>query len=659
MSKEFRYLFSPLQIGPIRVRNRLFSTGHGEGMVLDSLPRETLAFYHAEKAKGGIGLTIMGQSNVYPEPKLKLQERFSRLVSAYDPRVVPGWRQIADMVHEHGGKIFAQMGLFGAWFGGISASAIPNPAGGRQTTRALTQEAIREIIDYYGKCAAHAREAGLDGVEVHDHGGLVTQFLSPLWNKRSDEYGGSVRNRMRFLLEALSITRERAGAGLAVGYRLNADELLPGGLTLEDNQEIASLLVETGLVDFLDIDLATEPQTIHVMIAPLYVQPGYQVYAAAAIKEAIRSKVPVFVVGRIVDPIMAEDILANGQADLVGMTRAHICDPEIANKAREGRLDDIRPCLGDIEGCAGAKAVRTDVGCTYNPAVGREKEWGIGTLRPATTSKRVVVVGGGPAGMEVARTAALRGHKVVLYEKTERLGGQINLGAMLPGREEMLNAVRWYDTQLKKAGVEVVLGIEATKEMVVGARADAVVIATGATFRRDGFSAASYAPVPGWDQQHVVGVEDALLGRVTIGDRVVIYDDFGTIEAAGLAERLADQGKQVQILTKSPVVGMDLAAIMHFPYVYQRLFEKGVKLVPNTLVTAVGAREVVVRHVYSGESSEIEADTVVFVTAKLQDDALYHALEGAAKELYCIGDCSTPFNIQEAVVDGHRVGRLL
>lgn len=659
MSEEFRYLFTPLKIGPITVRNRIFSTGHGEGMTLDNLPTEVMVHYHAEKAKGGIGLTILGDAMVCVEPKLTLRPRPTRVVAGYDPRVVPWWRQIADAVHEQGAKVFAQMGIFGAYYGGISASAIPNPAGGRLTSKALSNEEIREVIEWYGRCADHAREAGLDGIEVHDHGGLVTQFLSPLWNKRTDEYGGSLDNRMRFLLEALDTSRRRAGPALAVGYRLSADEFLPGGLTLEDNREIAKRLADSGLVDFLDVDVATEPNLLHMIIAPMYVQHGYQGSAAAAIKEAVESRVPVFTVGRITDPVMAERILADGQADLIGMTRAHICDPELANKARSGLLDDIRPCLGDVEGCAGAMQAGRVVGCTYNPATGREKEWGVGTLKRAAARKRVVVVGGGPAGMEAGRTAALRGHEVILYEREKQLGGQITLGAMLPGRDEMLSAVRWYTIQLRKAGVNVVLETEATKDSVLATGPDAVVVATGAAFRRDGFGAPAYAPVPGWDQPHVISLEDAILGRAKVGDKVVIYDDFGSIEAPGLAERLADQGKQVQIITKSLAVGMDLVPIQHLPYVYQRILKKGVKLLASTLVTQIGANNVKACNVYSGETADIDADTVVFITAKVQNDALYHTLHGQVKELYRIGDCSTPLNISEAVVDGHRVGRLL
>lgn len=659
MSGQFKYLFTPIQLGPVTLRNRIVSTPHGTGYPLDGLPTERLAYYHAERAKGGAGLVEIEVSLVAPEPPNPMFE--GKILRAWDERAIPGYRRIADMVHEHGGRVFCELVNLGVW-GGRGPSEMPD-LWGRHTAREATLEEIEEWVRYYGITAANLRQAGIDGVEVHaSHAAGVQQFNSPLYNKRTDKYGGSFEKRLTFMLEVIDSIRTAVGNAMALGVRLDADEMMPGGITIEDSQRIAQILEGTGKVDYLSIDTALEPHQDHIMTAPMYAPSGFMVPAAAAIKEVLE-RLPVITVGRIIDPVHAENILADGQADLIGMTRAQIADPELANKARTGRLDEIRTCLGDNENCYGRRAMGFDVACTVNPAVGREKELGAGTLPPLAAKKKVLVIGGGVAGMETARVAARRGHQVSLYEKSDTLGGQVNIAAKLPGREQIGGIARWHQTQLAKCGVEVHLNVEVTLEQVRELKPDAVVVATGAAYYRDGLSAQTLNAIPGWDREHVLTPEDVLRKTKPIGDRVVIVDETGFIVGPGLAELLVDQGKSVEILTSDPHVGLYLAPNLQLPWVYGRIMSR-VTFTPHSVVREIGERSITALNVHTREERVIgDVDTVVLVTAKRPHDALRKTLKGAAPEVHFVGDCDRPtnavFGIGDAIKSGHRVARQL
>lgn len=655
MTDQFRYLFSPIRIGPVTIRNRIVSAPHTTLFAAGGLPTERLAYYYAERARGGAGLIEIEPCLAAPTTR-----RFS-LIRAYDERSIPGLRTIARMVHEHGATVFCELVNVGVW-GGLAPSMMPD-LWTRTTARAATVKEIEGWVAFYGRSARHLREAGIDGVEIHaSHGAGAQQFNSPLYNKRTDRYGGSLEARLTFLLEVIDTIRTEVGREMAVGVRLDVDELLPGGITLEQGQEIARILEGTGQVDYLSADAVLEPHQGHLLTAPMYAPLGFMVHAAAAVREVVE-RIPVMAAGRIVDPVHAEQILADGHADLVIMTRAQIADPELCTKAREGRLDDIRPCLGDNENCIGRQQVGLPVACTVNPTVGREQMLGAGTLQAAPTRKNVLVVGGGPAGLEAARVAVLRGHRVLLYEREDALGGQVNLAARLPGRDEIGGIVRWLKRQVSQWSIECHLGEEVSVETVRRLQPDVVVVATGASYLRDGLSAQTLAPIPGWDRENVATPEEILLGRKMAGRRVVIADETGYLVGPGLAEWLVERGSSVEILTSDPFVGSYLVPNMQLPWVYARIAGK-VTLTPRTRIDAIADRMVATSDVHTFEQRNIEdVDTVILVTGKAPNDTLYRALEGLVPELYLIGDAdcavNTVFGIGEAIRAGHRVGREL
>jgi NADPH-dependent 2,4-dienoyl-CoA reductase/sulfur reductase-like enzyme len=376
--------------------------------------------------------------------------------------------------------------------------------------------------------------------------------------------------------------------------------------------------------------------------------PGVFVPLAALIKEAVPG-MPILHASRIVDPRHADRIVAEGQVDVVGMTRALIADPDLPRKAREGRLDDIRTCVGANEGCIDRIYQGKAVTCVQNPATGREAE--LGDVRPAATAKHVVIVGGGVAGLEAARTAALRGHRVVLLEKAAELGGQVLLAARAPARAEYAGIVRFLASQIRKLGVDVRLGVEATPELVLAEDPDAVVVATGSH---------PYIPaVPGCDGKHVVTDREVLAGEAAVGANVVVVDDVHTEAALSTAELLLDQGRRVEVISPLFHVGQDIGVTSIAP-LYVRLYTKGVVLTPGSELRAVEGSTVVVRNVYSGAERRIEAvDTVVLAVGSRSTDALYRALKGQVRVLHAAGDCVAPRGVHQAILDGTRAARAI
>ncbi|MFQ5762354.1 MAG: FAD-dependent oxidoreductase [Candidatus Bathyarchaeia archaeon] len=663
MSSQFKYLFTPIEIGPITVRNRIYAppmqTNYASDIV--GYPSETLAYYHGERAKGGTGLTIVEASLIHPKA-----EYFPlKMLNLYDEKNIPGLKKIADEVHKYDGRVIVELNHPGAnaapvvsRLASVSCSPIPGVANG-VTPHELEVEEIEEIVDAFGKSAKNCITAGMDGVELHGtHGYLINEFNSPLFNKRTDKYGGSLENRMRFMTEILDRIQEYAGTNFILGVRMDVDELMEGGITPEIGKQMAQRLEVAGKVNFLDID-GTTYHLLHIMIGPMYIPPANLIYTAAAIKEAVK-KTPVGGVGRINDVVLAEKLLAEGKADMIGFARQHLADPELANKARAGRLEDIRACIGCNQLCVGNLFVGLPIACVQNPIINREKEWGAGSIKPAERKKKVVIVGGGPAGMEAARVAALRGHDVTLYEKEKELGGQVNLAAKLPGRDEFGGAARWLKTQIQKLPVKVVLGVEATVELVKKEKPDAVVIATGATPLRSGLQGLTGLPIPGANQANVATAEDIIAGRVRAGNTVVILDEDGGITPPGVAEMLAAEGRKVEVLTRWPHVGMNLFTNLHLPVVYERIMRLGVTMTPNTFIKQIDGSSVVAFNVYTGEERRIEGvDTVILVTGKESNVSLYRQLKGQVPELHIIGDCVAPRLLDSAVFDGHKIGRLL
>jgi thioredoxin reductase len=387
---------------------------------------------------------------------------------------------------------------------------------------------------------------------------------------------------------------------------------------------------------------------------------AFRAYLAAEIKRVV--DVPVFTVGRIKDPLLAEKILADGQADMVGMTRAQIADPELANKAKEGRLDDIRPCLGCNQGCISRLYNQRGVTCLGNPAAGREEWLGIGTIKSADKRKNVVIIGGGPAGMEAARVAAMRKHNVQLFEQKDQLGGQVNLLAKVPIRAEFADLIRWQVGQIEKLGVKIHLKTRIEADAIKALNPDVVIVATGSTPQRTGFTEALplRAEMPGVEQENVFSVWDVLEEKVDVkGKNVLIIDNDAAHEAYATADYIAEGGGKVQIVTRLYHAGMDLAPVHDIILYYRRLFEKGVTFIPTHLVKEIKGNKATIYNVYAPTQERTLENIDIFVLAMGKDpnDALYKELKGTVPELYRIGDCVAPRRTQYAIWDGHMIGR--
>lgn len=651
---KFRFLFSPLKIGSTIVPNRVCFSAHLTNFSEDYKISDRHIHYYAERAKGGCGLIITEEMSVHPS-----DHAYERLVDAYHPDVIPGYKKLTRAIHQFDTKIFAQLNHNGAQSDGtVSRLPVwgPSPVADplfRETSKEMEIEEIQECVDYFAQCALYAQEGGFDGIELQlGHSSLIRQFLSPLTNFRTDGYGGSFENRLRFAFEVVAAVRKAVGNDFTLGVRLNADEMHPlGGLTLKDSKEIAVKLEARGQLDFIDLSLGTF-YNLYLVEGSMHTPLAYTVPLAASIRSVVH--LPVFACNRINDPHLAEKILSDGHADMIGMVRAQICDPEIANKTRESRVDDIRYCIACNQGCIGRVGIANKtVGCVQNPAVGEEKDLGIGTLKPADKKKKVLIIGGGPAGLEAARVATLRGHKVILYEKQAEVGGQNLIARKGAGRQEIEGAIRWLLTQVEKLKVEMRLGIEVTLEIVIDQAPDAVVVATGSVPKENPFPGAYSFP-------QVCHAEDILKGDVEAGEKVILIDMDGHHKATSTAELLADTGRKVHVLTPSLFIGGKLGPLQDLFLMRQRLMKKGVTFTPDIAVLEIQGTTIKGLNVYSNALIDFEGyDTIVLAVGNRVEDSLYFALKGKVAELYRIGDCVAPRKIDMAILEGHKIGRLL
>lgn len=650
---EFKYLFSPLKIGNVVVPNRLHFAPHMTNFAENNLISDRHIAYYRERAKGGCGLITTEEMGVHPT-----DHPYDKLVDAYEPETIPGFLKLTRAVHDCGGKIFAQLNHNGMQGDGkISRLPVWGPSPGkdpifRETCQEMETGDIRECIDYFARSAVNAVEGGFDGIEIQlGHSSLVRQFLSPLTNHRGDGYGGSFDNRMRFALEVNAAVRKAVGPDFTLGVRLNADEMHPrGGLTHEDAKKIAVRLEKSGDLDFMDLSIGTF-YNLYLVEGSMHTPLAYTAPLSAGIRSVI--DLPVFCTNRINDPHLAEKILEQGQADMIGMVRALICDPELPNKAMAGRMDDIRNCVACNQGCIGRMGLGNRLGCLHNPAVGEERTLGTGTLTPAPVPKKVVVVGGGPAGLEAARVATLRKHRVTLFEKADEVGGQNLIAGKAAGRQEITGVTRWLVSQLNKLELDLRPGTAADAETVLELAPDAVVVATG--------SEPKTHPFPGdYGPPDVVTTVDILTGAAEAGDRVLLIDQDGHHQATGTAELLADQGKTVHMITASLFIGSALGPLQDLFLARQRLAEKNVTFTPDIAVLEIQGTRVTGLNVYSNETVAFDTfDTVVLAAGNTAADDLYFSLKGRVKELFRVGDCVAPRKTDMAIIEGHRIGRML
>jgi 2,4-dienoyl-CoA reductase-like NADH-dependent reductase (Old Yellow Enzyme family)/thioredoxin reductase len=651
MATSLRHLLSSIPLGHTTAKNRIVSTPHGAAYGERGALTDRYIRYHEEKAKGGCGTVMMfGSSSVHPT-----SVNDWGVVNNWDDSIIPQFKQMSDAVHRHGALCLSQISHRGrrghSWYSGtpLWGPSDTREERHREWPHVMSKGEIREVVDAWAAAAVRLKKGGYDGCDIPFYGGhLIENFLSRLANTRTDEYGGSIENRLRLAHEVLHAVRDAVGKDFIIGVRHSGDHLVPGGLTKEDLLEVARLTDALRIADYWMVSGSnSETLRFEAMVTPSLYHP-HALYAELAAATRSVVKVPVILAGRVSTPEQAERVLASGMCDMVGMTRAMIADPEMPKKAMEGRLDDIRTCVGASEGCIGRLRQGKAITCVQNPLIGREAE--LGVITPAPRAKRVLVIGGGVGGLETARVAALRGHKVTLLEAAPALGGQVLVAARAPKREDYAAIAHWLVGQVKKAGVEVRLNAPADVADVLKLDAESVVVATGAVPR--------VPQIPGVGLPHVTTASDVLTGQIRPGPRCVVVDEDGHFTAPTTADFLAVRGAKVTIITRYFMVGEDIDEGVRSD-IYQRLFSQGVEVLPMTQAIEMLPGGVRIKHTFSGAETTLEADTVVLAFGGKANDSLFHSLSGKVPDLKMIGDAVSPRRIHDALLEGTRVARAL
>jgi dimethylglycine catabolism A len=682
---RYPHIFTPIKLNQLTLPNRIYSTAHAEVYAeTGGLPGDRYIRYYEEKAKGGLGMAICGGSSPV---SIDVPQGAWRPVNLTTDRVIEPMALLAETVHRHGMKIMIQATHMGrrSAYAGDPWPHLVSPSGVREfvhrgNAKAIEIEDIKRIISDFAAAAKRVKASGFDGIEISAaHQQLIDQFWSPRTNMRTDEYGGSLTNRMRFGVEVLTAVREAVGGDFCVGLRMCADEFHDDGLDHEVLKEIAQAMSERGLIDFISVigSGADTHNTLANCMPPMALPPEPFVHLAAGIKSVVN--VPVLHAQGIRDITQAERILGNGLVDMVGMTRAHIADPHIMKKVREGREDQIRQCVG-ANYCIDRMYSGSDTLCVQNAATSREATMPHVITPTKGTKRKVVVVGGGPAGLEAARVSRSRGHDVVLFERNPAVGGQINLAAKAPQREQMAGIVRWFDLETKRLGVDRRLGIEATPDMVLAEEPDIVVLATGGRSFTD--------QVANWGAKDGLSVSswDILSEKVAPAENVLVYDGISTHAGFGTADFLASRGSTVEIVTPDVKIADDVGGTT-FPIFYRRLYSQGIIPTPSfwlDRVYAEGNKKIaVLRNEYTDEMEERAVDQVVIENGITPNVELYWKLKERSlnrgqvdlKSLYAaepqpalqeamgdgrfllfrVGDCVSMHNIHAAIYDSLRL----
>ncbi|MDV6252961.1 FAD-dependent oxidoreductase [Vibrio sp. EA2] len=634
------HVFSPISIGNMVVKNRLVVPPMVSNYANeDGTCTEQFISYHEEKAKGGWGLIIVEDYKINPEAG-----GFVKLPGLWDDSQIESHQQLTERVHQHGAKIAAQIYHAGretcAEITGVqpvAPSAIPDPVVNAMP-RELSVEEIQQLVEQFGDTALRAKKAGFDAVEIHGaHGYLVNQFMSPFSNKRIDQYGGTILNRARFALEIIANIRSKVGTDFPLIYRMSVNEFVEGGLTTEDSKVISMLLENAG-IDLIHASNGVYAST-ETIIPPTAVGHAWSANISEELKKVV--SIPVIAVGRINDPLIAESVLRSKQADLISMGRGSLADPHLPNKAQAGQFDDIIRCIGCLQGCIQRNAQQLPIKCLVNPMTGHESER---QITPASREKKVFIIGGGIAGMEAAIVAAQRGHKVEIFEKNSRLGGQWVLAAIPPTKEELGSFTVWQVNQLNKLGVIVHLNTELTLEMIRDSQPDSVIIATGAS---------PFVPnIPGKELNHVLTANDILQGSAQAGKRVVVIG--GGLVGSETAAHLANHGHDVSIIEMNSDIFVGTpSATKH--YLMKDLQHHNVAILTNTQVKEIHSDAVVVDN--NGQLQTLAAiDNVVMAIGSRPVSFSVEELEQHVAEIVTIGDAQKVRKAMEAVEEGYLAG---
>jgi len=642
----FKHLFEPIRLGRSEIRNRVVLTGHGTGMGRDFKPDERMIAYYEERARGEVGLIMLGSQQVHPT-----SPGITGLLCNYDDTIIPGLSAVASAIHRHGGKVFGYLSHMG-----LASSARPVALWSAsnayeqkygEVAHQMSLEEIEIIVQSFADAAVRCIEAGMDGIQVHcGHGLLLQQFLSPLTNHRTDAYGGSLENRTRFPEAVLAAVRRRVGPEVPLGIRCSGDELVEGGLTGIDMAQIVPRLVAAGDLDYVDVSAGTDGDLVSNMLhePPMGLEPAPFVSTARLIKDAI--DVPVIHGTRIHTPEIAEELIARGDADMAGMCRALIADPWLPHKARTGRLNEINPCVGCEQACFGRLYRGRHISCVGNPVTGREREYRV--LERAAEPKRVLVVGGGPAGMEAARVAALRGHNVVLSEASGHLGGRLDLAKRPNGRDEWNRLIRHKSEALQRAGVELRLDARVDATMLEAERPDFVVLATGGRFEKPA--------LPGIQTAPLCSVDEAVAHPETIGQRVLVIDQLDRQPAMVTAIMLAEMGRDVEMASPAFHIGQKLE-IQNITYFYRRALQAGVRFTAISEAHGFDGGRVTFINPFTRERRISEPyDSIVLASPGKPSDDLAEAVQYLDIAYRIIGDAYAPRDVEAAILEGYEAG---
>lgn len=639
----FEHLFTPITIGGMIVPNRAVMPAMGSAYATpDNKAGDQLVAYLERRARGGTGLIIAEICAVDPRGKALPNE-----LGGWSDDFIPSLARIPEAVHRHGAKVAIQLHHAGREtlsdiIGGAipeAPSAIPSVIYKQQPCEAMSVERIAEVIQAFAAAARRAQAAGFDAVEIHAaHGYLIAQFLSPFTNHRDDEYGGDDARRSRFLLEVIAAVRKQTGPDFPIIVRVSADEIIDEGFHLDFMRALAPKMVTAG-ANAINVSVGAYSTPGFLNVASMDTEAGFNLFRARAIKEVVN--IPVIGVGRISDPALADEAIARGDADLIAFGRALLADPDFVKKAKEGRASDIRPCIACNQGCIERLLLDMDtMTCTFNPECGQEF---LGASKPAEKSKRIWVIGAGPAGLEAALTAADCGHQVEIFEQSSTPGGQLLPASAPPNKEGLKNWLAWIQAQLAAARVTLHLGKKITRADLEAGRPDAVILATGAD---------PCAPaIPGLDNPLVVDARALLLGQAKpVGPAVILGGGHVGMEAADF---LISRGVAVTILEQRKRQPVTTHTVRGY-WLYKRLRPSGSRLITGAKVTEITGGEV--RYIHEGQEASLPASLVVTALGARPNDELKSVLDELGILYVPVGDVNQPRRFLEAVHEGYKAG---